>query len=428
MGPRLRNVAWDVARGAGEERGCGGRGAAGLCVGIACGGTGGHLFPAVAVSEVLRDRGVRVTLFVSPKEVDQRAVQGLRGVDVMVLPAAAWQAGTRLACLSGVVASWARVRRRLKGGDRWVVLGMGGFSSVPVVLAGWWSGFPVVLHEANAVAGRANRLLARWADRVLVGFEETARVWRGVRPVVTGMPVRREIVEVGGWDADRRLEERRRIWNELGLDPERPTVLVVGGSQGARGLNDRVVACAVEWHRATRTGPQWIHLAGPRDEHRVRESYRLAGVRAVVMGFTDRMGGFLAGATAVVARSGASFLAELAAVRIPAVLVPFPAAADDHQWHNARLYAGSGAARLVPQAEADPARLRAELEPLLQEGQVRTAMESALARWHRPGAAVRVAEVLLRAGRVEGVEARCRSASGRAEGSRALVRTNRAEG
>ncbi|GIX49925.1 MAG: hypothetical protein KatS3mg132_119 [Limisphaera sp.] len=222
MGACCGKEAPDVARGPGAGGERGGPGAAGLCVGIACGGTGGHLFPAVAVSEVLRDRGVRVTLFVSPKEVDQRAVQGLGGVDVVVLPAAAWQSGTRVACVSGVVTSWVRVRRRLKGGARWVVLGMGGFSSVPVVWAGWWSGVPVVLHEANAVPGRANRLLARWADRVLVGFEETARIWRGVPAVVTGMPVRREIAEVSGWDADRRLQERRRVWNELGLDPDRP--------------------------------------------------------------------------------------------------------------------------------------------------------------------------------------------------------------
>lgn len=368
---------------------------AGMRVGIACGGTGGHLFPGMAVAEVLLEAGAWVTLFVSPKEVDRRSVRGLRGVEVVTLPVAAWQAGSRVACLRGMVGAWIRVRRHLRGVAGWVVLGMGGFSSVPVVAAARWLGCPVVLHEANAVPGRANRWLARWAERVLVGFEEAGRAWRGVEVRVTGTPVRREIAELAGWDAGRRLERRRQVLSELGLDGARSTVLVVGGSQGARGLNERVTACAVNWQGTGRGVPQWIHLTGVQDEERIRGVYRSAGVPAVVMAFSDRMVDLLVAADAVVARSGASFLAELAAARVPAVLIPFPAAVDDHQWHNARLYAETGAARLLGQSEAVPDRLRRELELLLWDERVRSGMVESLGRWHRPGAAAAVVEELV---------------------------------
>jgi UDP-N-acetylglucosamine--N-acetylmuramyl-(pentapeptide) pyrophosphoryl-undecaprenol N-acetylglucosamine transferase len=394
-------------------------------VGIACGGTGGHLFPGLAVGEELRSRGARVTLFVSPKEVDQRAVRSLQGMEVEVLPVAAWQAGSRWACLVGAIRSWGRVRRCLGRPGPWVVLGMGGFSSVPVLAAARWTGRPVFLHESNAVPGRANRWLVRWVDRAFVGFEEAGRAWVGRSVEWTGTPVRPAFAEAGALSVEQREHRRRQVLAELGLDPETPTVLVVGGSQGARGLNDAVLASLPLW-RGRFPGLQWIHLTGPQDEDRVRAGYAAHRLRAVVMAFSEAMADLLLGATVVLSRAGASFLAELAAVRVPAVLVPFPAAADDHQWHNARLYAEAGAARVLRQGEATPEQLVHQLLGLLEDGAARAALCEAQRRWHRPDAAQRIAEVLLETARRLGATAGADAGRGRARGVEGWIRTRAA--
>lgn len=364
-------------------------------VAIACGGTGGHLFPGLAVAEVLRDRGVPVTLFVSPKGVDQQALRGTRDIHSVVLPVAGWQRGTRWRCAVGMIRSLGLARNLLVGPGRWVVLGMGGFTSVPVVMAGLWAGWPVFLHESNAVAGRANRWLARWVDGVMVGFRSTEG-WRNCRRVaVTGTPVRRAIVEVGALDNARRAERRRRVLAALGLDPEAPVVLVVGGSQGAHPLNVGILACLDRWEAAGVPMPQWIHLTGDRDEEVVRVGYELRGVRAVVRGFSDAMADLLAAATVVVSRAGASFLAELSAVGVPALLIPFPAAAEDHQRRNAQVWMDAGAARMLVQSEADPERLAVELGALLKDERLQETMVRAQRHWHAGDAARRIAEILL---------------------------------
>ena len=394
-------------------------------VGIACGGTGGHLFPGMAVGELLRSRGARVTLFVSPKEVDQRAVRGLGGMEVEVLPVAAWQAGSRWACLVGAVRSWGRVRRSMGCQAGWVVLGMGGFSSVPVLAAARWTGHPVFLHESNAVPGRANRWLVRWVDRAFVGFEDAGRAWVGRSVEWTGTPVRPAFAEAGALSVEQRQQRRRRVLAELGLDPGAPTVLVVGGSQGARGLNDAVLASLPLW-RERLPGLQWIHLTGPQDEDRVRAGYVAHRLRAAVMAFSEAMADLLLGATVVLSRAGGSFLAELAAVRVPAVLVPFPAAADDHQWHNARLYAEAGAARVLRQWEATPEQLVHQLRGLLEDGSARAALCEAQRRWHRPDAAQRIADVLLETARRQWATAGADAGRTRARGWDGWTRTRAA--
>lgn len=376
-------------------------------VGIACGGTGGHLFPGLAVGEALRQQGAEVTLFVSPKEVDRRAVQALEGWAVEVLPVAAWQAGSRWRCLTGWLRAWSRVRRLCRAGEPWVVLGMGGFSSVPVLAAARRAGHPVFLHESNAVPGRANRWLVRWVERAFVGFECAAEAWQG-RPVeCTGTPVRSSFVEAGRLEATRRAVEQRRVRVTLGLDAEAPTVLVVGGSQGARGLNDAVLQALPQWQR-TRPGVQWIHVTGSGDEKRVRAAYATHGVRAVVIAFSETLAELMLAATAVLSRAGASFLAELAAVGVPALLVPFPAAAGNHQWHNARCLAESGAARVLRQHEATGERLIRELGELLEWEPLRESMVRAQRRWFRPDAAARIAQVVWEAGQKRAAVARSR--------------------
>jgi len=180
------------------------------------------------------------------------------------------------------------------------------------------------------------------------------------------------------------------------MDSDRPLVLVTGGSQGATGLNELVMGSlpmlaqrAPHW--------QWLHLAGSNDAQRVQQAYAAAGLKAVVQPFLGDMALALGAATAVVSRAGASSLAEIAAMRVPSLLVPFPHAADNHQFHNARAFAQTGAARLLEQARAKPAELVELLSDLVENPELRAPIQTALAAWHSPNAAEQIAETILAA-------------------------------
>ena len=353
-------------------------------VAIACGGTGGHLFPGLAVAEKLRERGCHVTLLVSPKDVDQQAVKGVQGMSVVTLLAVAFQQGSRLAFFRGCARSYRAARIHFHARRPDAALGMGGFTSAPPLLAAKRCGAATFLHESNAVPGRANRWLAWVVDRAFVGFPSAAAQLHGRNAVVTGTPVRPQFE--AGFAAPNRLA--------LGLHPDRPVVLVVGGSQGATGLNDAVLA-ALPLFAKLEPETQWMHLTGPRDVERVRAAYTTAGLPAIVLPFFEAMDVALAAASVVITRAGASALAEIAAMRVPAVLVPFPAAADNHQWHNARCFEETGAARLLDQRLATPEALTRVVRELLNAA-TGERLRAALVRWQAPRAAMDVAEVILK--------------------------------
>lgn len=357
-----------------------------LHVAIACGGTGGHLFPGLAVAEQLRRHGVAVSVMISPKEVDQQAVRSVTGMEVVTLPAVAWQRGSRLACLRGFLQSWRSARRWCSHRRPAAVLAMGGFTAVAPVLAGRGRGGKTFLHESNTVPGKANRWLASRADETFVGFPEAARRLNARRVAVTGTPVRAEL----------RSGDMITSRMELGLQPDRPVVLVMGGSQGASRINHLVMAALPHLTGAHRDW-QWLHLAGARDVDMVRAAYATSGVTAVVHPFLHRMNLALHAATVCVSRAGAASLAELAAVRLPAILIPLPEAADNHQWHNARAYAESGAALLLEQHLATAGNLLRLLQDLTGTAATVGTMRAALAKWDHPGAAENIAGRILRA-------------------------------
>jgi UDP-N-acetylglucosamine--N-acetylmuramyl-(pentapeptide) pyrophosphoryl-undecaprenol N-acetylglucosamine transferase len=354
-------------------------------VAIACGGTGGHLFPGLAVAGQLRQRDCSVTLLISPKEVDQQAVQAAREMRVVTLPAAALQTGSRLAFVRGFVQSYRAAKQLFRETPTAAVLGMGGFTSAPPMLAARRRGAAVFLHESNAIPGRANRWLARIVDRAFVGFPSSSSRLRCRNTTVTGTPTRPEFVPRPA--ASARLE--------LGLDADRPVVLVVGGSQGASGLNDAVLA-ALPLFAERRPETQWIHLTGARDVEKVQSAYAKVRLSAWVLPFCHEMDRVLAAATVAVSRAGASCLAELAAMRTPAVLVPFPAAADNHQWHNARQFEETGAARLLEQEDATPTALFQCLGALLADAPACERVRVALERWQSPRAAAEIADCVLK--------------------------------
>lgn len=353
-------------------------------IAIACGGTGGHLFPGIAVGRQLVQHGCAVTLLISPKDVDQQAVSGILELQIVKLPAVALQRGSRLAFMQGFVRSYLAARRMFKEAPHHAALAMGGFTSVPPVLAARQLGAKAFLHESNTIPGRANRALLRFVDAAFVGFPETLGRLKAKQSVATGTPVREEFRALD-------VQESRR---QLGLDPARPVVLVMGGSQGASGINQLLIRSlpllkqqAPDW--------QWLHLAGANDVEQVRSAYASSGLTAVVHPFFASMEIALSAADAAVARAGASSMAEFAALKLPVVLVPLPTAADNHQFFNARAFEASGAARLLDQKSATPEMLLGALRALVSDATVRSRMQEALGRWHKPDAAANIAAQIL---------------------------------
>jgi len=320
---------------------------------IACGGTGGHLFPGLAVAEVLRTRRHQVRLLVSEKAVDQTALALLTNssdpserIVVNAVPAVGYEGARKL------VRFCVRLARATRGCaavcnefEPDVVLGMGGFTSAPAVFGARWfrkRGTATLVHESNAVPGKANRWAGRFADHVAVGLADCARFF-GHKPVtVTGTPIRAALRR--GKVADARAR--------LGLKTNRLTVLVAGGSQGAHAINE-AVAFALPWLKGRTEALQFVHLTGTNDEQFVRESYEKSGFEANVMSFCSQMELAYSAADVVVARSGAATLTEIATFGLPAILIPYSHAAGNHQWHNARVFERANAAWLVEQAQLD---------------------------------------------------------------------------
>ena len=355
-------------------------------VAIACGGTGGHLFPGLAVGEALVRRGASVALLISPKEVDQEAVRIAKGMEAITLPAVAFEPPHAVRFLRGFWQAFRAARRRFRHHPPDVVLAMGGFTGAPPILAARFGRVATFIHESNAIPGRANRWLAPWVNGALVGFPSAARRLWNRTVMVTGTPVRSQF----------RSRDATSCRRSLGLGPGQPVLLVMGGSQGAQAINQLVLQ-ALPLLCGQLPELQFIHLTGPHDVAEVRAAYQARRCRAVVQPFVAEMDIAMGAATAAVSRAGASSLAELAAVRLPAILIPYPTAADNHQYVNALEFAQTGAARLLNQRGAAATSLTRLVAELIRPGPVRSQIESALKQWDWPEAAEDVAVRLLAA-------------------------------
>ncbi len=330
---------------------------------LAGGGTGGHVYPALAIGDVLRSHGHTVLYYGDGGRLEAR-VAPQRGYTFRPVEAAQYPRGGlvgrvkfALALLKGIVA----VRRMLKQDKVDAVLGVGGYIAAPTVLAAASLGIPRVIHEANVVPGMANQLCARVADRVLLTYAATAsRIKSSAPKVVVGVPVNRALL--GG--------DRAAAAARYGLDPHCVTVLFVGGSLGAARLNDLAIALSRD---PSRGGVQILHLTGPKYEADVRAGYGTVPPGVSVVGYEDQMAFAYAMGDLVVARAGSSTLAELAAAGCPSLLVPSPNVTENHQEENARGLEAAGAAavvvehgwdvaanvRLIVDLMADPVRLAA---------------------------------------------------------------------
>jgi UDP-N-acetylglucosamine--N-acetylmuramyl-(pentapeptide) pyrophosphoryl-undecaprenol N-acetylglucosamine transferase len=354
-------------------------------VAIACGGTGGHLFPGLAVAEELKHHGCEVTLLISPKEVDQQAVKSATGVKIAILPAVGWSRGNGMAFARGFWDSYHAARELFKVERPDAVLAMGGFTSAPPVLAGKLLGARVFLHESNTIPGRANRWLSWVIHQAFVGFGEASPRLHARSSKITGTPVRPEF----------KPADAAACRSALGLDPKHPVLLATGGSQGASGLNQLVIDTLPLLARRL-PELQLFHLAGPTDGSRVEEAARAAGLKAVVHPFFDKMHLALGAASVAISRAGASSLAELAAMRVPAILVPYPAATDNHQLANALAFEKTGAACLIEQHRATPDLVASKVVELVRNSGSAANMRTALEKWHAPRAAEQIAESMMR--------------------------------
>jgi len=355
-------------------------------VAIACGGTGGHLFPGLAVAGQLALHGAQVMLMVSAKEVDQLALKTAAQMRVITLPAIGLTRGRLVRFLKAFRQSYASALRAFNSCPPQAVLAMGGFTSAPPILAGKRLHTSTFLHESNTIPGRANRWLSWVVDHVFVGFPSASQRLHCKQISNTGNPVRPNF----------RPLDPRVCRSALGLDPNRPVALVIGGSQGAHGINELIIrSMPLLADRASAW--QWLHLAGSRDVQILQKAYCAAGLVAKVYPFLAEMDLAMGAATAAVSRAGASSLAELAAVRLPAVLVPFPAATDNHQFFNAKAFEQSGAAKLLDQTSTGPEQVVDALFDLMSKEASRQRMQSALAAWHKPHAAEQIAQAIIEA-------------------------------
>ena len=361
---------------------------------IAGGGTAGHVFPALALARRLEERGAEVHFAGTPTGQEASLVAAA-GLPFMPIDARPFVRGVSIRTLTGpvaVVRSVARCRLVVEQVD--VVVGMGGYVSVPVALAAVRERKPLVLHEQNAVPGLANRILARLAHAVALSFAEARRMLpRPVHTVVTGDPVREEILAV----PSERVLLAKEAREALGLEEDRTTVLVFGGSLGALHVN-RATAEALHLLE-DRVDLQVILLTGPAhfDElrRRIPTDMQLM-VRALP--FLDRMELAYAVADLVVSRSGATTCAEVTVCGLPALLVPYPYATGRHQEANARALQRAGAATIVMDDALTGPLLAARLTDLLGSRERLGAMAERSLAWGRPDAANALADVVLEAG------------------------------
>lgn len=362
---------------------------AALTVLFAGGGTGGHLFPGIAVAEELRRRRpASAILFAGSERPIDRRILERSGFETVPLPAESLTTLRRAPWrfVRGTWNSFRAARRLLAERRPTVVVGLGGFASAAVVASAARRRIPVVLLEQNVIPGRATRWLSRWCDALCVSFPETLEhlpaKWRR-RCVVTGNPVREEIVK---------LHHRKR---ECEADRSERTLLVLGGSLGSQSVNELTLAFA-ERSAAELRGWRIAHQAGEQAAA-VASQYTALGVSADVASFFENMPDQYARADLVVSRAGATTLAEVACAGIPAVLIPYPLAADDHQRVNADVFAGAGAAISVserPSLGAATVELCRVLKPLLVDADERSARGQAMRSRAMPDAAARVAETI----------------------------------
>jgi len=399
-------------------------------VALAGGGTAGHLVPGLAVAQSLRSLSpqMRLTFLVTGKPLEERLVRAA-GFASTVLSSAPWTGFGRAALrfAARMLAGYRQARHFLLGEQVSLVVALGGYGAAPAALAAVRSGVPLVVLEQNALPGRTTRCFARSARAVCLAIPDAAEPLPACcRVHLTGNPLRAEFEPTDTLRGSRAVSakslhaegnvaaETPRGSRTMPAETPRPAhddgpsgpdverqrrarLLVLGGSGGARWLNEHLPGLLAR-ERESLAGWEILHQTGPNDVESTRGRYAARGLDARVTAFIDNMPAALRGAGLVVCRAGATTLSELAATGAPAVLIPYPHAADDHQQRNAHVFGRSGAAIVVDQRgepQAVEASLSETLRRLLADGSLRRRMAQAMSRQARPGAAQQVARLVL---------------------------------
>ena len=341
------------------------------------GGSGGHVFPALAVARVLKDRGHKL-LFIGTRQGMESRLVPEAGFDLEFIRIGALnrvgrrqQLQTTMQLPLSIASAWRLLKRfRAKA-----VFSTGGYVAGPVMLAAVIAGIPLIVMEPNAIPGFANRKIARRVCRALLGFESTKSWFPEGRAEVTGLPVRSEFF-------DRKPNRDEKF-----------TLLITGGSQGARTLNR---ASRESWplFRDAQSGVRIVNQTGRAEHETLARDFSAAGLDGEVVPFISDMANAFASADLVLSRSGMGTFSEIAASSSASILVPLPFAADDHQRHNAERLVEAGAARMVLDSELNGERLFREVESLRQNPALLATMRERVRPFAKPGAAVRAAEVL----------------------------------
>jgi UDP-N-acetylglucosamine--N-acetylmuramyl-(pentapeptide) pyrophosphoryl-undecaprenol N-acetylglucosamine transferase len=355
---------------------------------VAGGGTGGHLFPGLAVVEELRRRvpGIDVKFVGTARGIEARILPG-RGETLELLqvtPLKGQGIGARFRSFARVPTAMMQASSLMRDFEPDLVLGVGGYASGPVLLAASLSGRPTALLEQNAYVGMTNRILARFVDRAYITFEQTEAVFGKRKSRLTGNPVRHEFVE----------HARLAIADPEGFESRARTVLVLGGSQGARKLNEDVPR-ALALAGISSRGLEVVHQTGESMREVVAATYRELGIRARVMTFIDDIARAYSNAALVVARAGATTLAEICAIGRPSILIPFPFAADDHQAKNAKALEDRHASICVRESELEIDALGELTRGLLDDPVRRQTMARAARDHGRPDAAAAIVDDMM---------------------------------
>jgi UDP-N-acetylglucosamine--N-acetylmuramyl-(pentapeptide) pyrophosphoryl-undecaprenol N-acetylglucosamine transferase len=362
---------------------------------IAGGGTGGHLVPGLALAQELLARGPdNAVLFIGAREGLEERLVPRHGYPLELLPSLK---GGLLTLKAGVKAlqacrGYLQARRAILDFHAQAIVGLGGHASALPVLAAWGVEVPCLMLEQNAVPGRVTRKLSSFAQEIGVQFPQAAAWLSQPRKVKhVGNPLRPKLLEASFPATRRNLEARP--------EPDEPVLLVLGGSQGAHFLNTLTVQL---WPKLKKVLPELrvLLVAGAEDGSRTADAFAAAGIKGKVAPFTEQMEELYAQADVVLARAGATTLAELAAFALPSILVPYPYAADDHQLANARVFQDAGAAWVVLQKDIEPDRLVRRIADTLLQPERRRRMAAAAAGLAKPYAA---AEVLDRLERLAGL-------------------------
>ncbi len=349
---------------------------------LATGGTGGHVFPAEALAGELEARGVPFALVTDNRGRQWQGALARRPIHYIHSASPIGSLQRRLMALLslglGLVDAW-RALGRL---DPSVVVGFGGYASVPTMLAARLRRLPAMFHEQNAVLGKANRLVLGGAVRVGTSFAQTRGLENDERARLVGNPVRESVRVLRG--SPYRAPGADRVVD----------VLVFAGSQGAASFSQVIPAAILSLPATVRSRLRLVQQCRPEDLERVRKAYQKAGIVAELAPFFADLPQRLAAAHLVIGRSGASTVAELAAIGRPSVLVPYPYAADDHQMANARAFEATGACIVIPHASFTPEALAAKLMALLEAPQQLADMAAAAHAAGRPDAAARLADLV----------------------------------